>query len=126
MKNAIILLYQNKYFDSNIRHFTELLCRYESITLSDSTARTILLDADILSPKAHKSTNKAFKKALTAKQEATSSKGEKKHLQEMVLTVDEPHFRRPRCQYPGEILQMDASFHLWFGAEKTYREARAA
>lgn len=122
-RDTIVLLYQNKYFDSNIRHFTELLAQHEAIQLSESTIRTILLDADILSPKAHKATKKAFKERLKAKKTASSSKKEQKKLQEAILSVDTPHFRRPRCRYFGERIQMDASVHLWFGDKKVYLHA---
>ena len=33
--------------------------------------------------------------------------------------ADEPHPRRPRCQYYGKMIQMDASLHPWFGRSKT-------
>ena len=65
-KKAIVLLYVNKYFDCNISHFTELLARDENIHISQTTARSILLAADILSPKAHKRTKKAFVSRLPA------------------------------------------------------------
>lgn len=29
--------------------------------------------------------------------------------------ASDAHSRRPRCAYFGEMLQMDASLHLWFG-----------
>ena len=33
--------------------------------------------------------------------------------------MDEAHPRQPRCSYYGELLQMDASLHEWFGGHKT-------
>ena len=41
------------------------------------------------------------------------------HPAEKLLFADEPHPRRPRCQYCGEMIQMDASLHPWFGRSKT-------
>src|SRR5659263_236058 len=32
---------------------------------------------------------------------------------------EDAHPRRPRCKYFGEMLQMDASLHDWFGKDKT-------
>ena len=33
--------------------------------------------------------------------------------------MEDAHSRRPRCAYFGELLQMDASLHHWFGDEKS-------
>ena len=115
----ILTLYEHKYFDSNIRHFTELLAKHENITLSEGTVRTILLSDGTLSPRAHKSTIKALKEQLKAGLQQTSSKMEQAQIKEKLLIADDPHPRRPRCQYAGEMLQMDASLHLWFGDVKT-------
>lgn len=41
------------------------------------------------------------------------------HPAEKLLFADEPHPRRPRCQYCGEMIQMDAYLHPWFGRSKT-------
>ena len=41
------------------------------------------------------------------------------HPAEKLLFADEPHPRRPRCQYCGEMIQMDASLHPWFGRSQT-------
>lgn len=122
-KKAIVLLYVNKYFDCNISHFTELLARDENIHISQTTARSILLAADILSPKAHKRTKKAFVKRLQEKKQAACSKKEKDSLSHAILALQDAHPRRPRSKYFGEMIQMDASFHLWFGEEKTYLHA---
>ena len=76
-KKAIVLLYVNKYFDCNISHFTELLARDENIHISQTIARSILLAADILSPKAYKVTKKAFVKRLQEKKQVACSKKRK-------------------------------------------------
>jgi len=117
-RNEIITLYENKYFDSNLRHFTELLKRQENIDVSECSVRSILLSENILSPKAHKSTKKALKKKLEAEKANTKSKNKQAELQKELVMVDDPHPRRERCAYFGEMLQMDASIHLWFGDEK--------
>jgi len=41
-------------------------------------------------------------------------------LLEKLDAVDHPHPRRPRCKYFGEMIQMDASHHLWFGDKKSH------
>lgn len=117
-RNEIITLYENKYFDSNLRHFTELLKRQENIEVSEGSVRSILLNENILSPKAHKSTKRALKKKLEAEKANVKSKKIQTKIQEELVMVDDPHLRRERCAYFGEMLQMDASLHLWFGDKK--------
>lgn len=39
-------------------------------------------------------------------------------LQANIVAIED-NSRRPRCAYFGEMLQMDASIHLWFGDTKT-------
>lgn len=119
LRQQVCLLYENKYTDANIRHFTQLLAEHEDIQLSENTVRGILLANGILSPKAHKATKKALKETLRAKKQKAPTKKEKDRLTEQLLTVDDPHPRRPRCQYAGEMIQMDASLHHWFGPSKS-------
>lgn len=51
----------------------------------------------------------------------SKSKSKKKNLtlQKSILEINEAHPRRPRKTYFGELLQMDASIHNWFGDTKT-------
>lgn len=37
-----------------------------------------------------------------------------------MLDRSQAHPRRPRCAYFGELIQMDASPHLWFGDRITH------
>lgn len=119
VRSQVCLLYKTKYADANIRHVTQLLKQHEGITLSENTVRTILLAQDILSPKAHKATRKALKKTLLARKQQAPTKKEQGQIAQTLLTVEDPHPRRPRCQYAGEMIQMDASQHLWFGTSKS-------
>lgn len=119
VRQKICLLYENKYHDANIRHFTQLLEKHEDINISEGTVRSILLKEDILSPKAHRTTKNAFKEKLKAQQQNAKTKKEKLQIEEMLFLADDPHPRRPRCQNAGEMIQMDASLHLWFGDNKT-------
>ena len=50
---------------------------------------------------------------------ASTSQKEKEAIQSNLVAVEDAHSRRPRCAYFGELLQMDASSHLWFGSKKT-------
>ena len=112
-------LYLNKYYDCNLTHYSELLAEKENIKVSVSTIYSILRKEFILSPKAKRSTKKALKKELKALQSKTKSKKKVAALQSSILDLEDSHPRRPRCAYFGEMLQMDASLHHWFGETKT-------
>ena len=119
LHNEIVTLYLNKYDGANFRHFRELLAKNDGINISDSTVRMILFDAGILSPKAHRQTKRDMKKKLTEELEHTKSKKKQTALKDALQQVDDPHPRRPRCSNAGEMIQMDASLHPWFGGFKS-------
>lgn len=50
LKESTLLLYESKYYDSNITHFTEKLAGNEDIKVSKGTVRNPLFSHDILSP----------------------------------------------------------------------------
>ena len=66
-KEKIVFLYKEKYFDCNIRHFSELLADREGIKRDASTLLRLLKEYDILSVKAHRKTKKVLKKKLLKK-----------------------------------------------------------
>ncbi|WP_456237147.1 ISNCY family transposase [Clostridium hydrogenum] len=119
VKKDIIDLYKTKYEDANLTHFSELLEEREEIKVSATTIRSILLQEFILSPKAKRSSKKALCNKLRDLQKDTKSKKEATTIQNTILDIEDAHPRRPRCAYFGEMLQMDASVHLWFGENKT-------
>lgn len=119
VKQLIIDLYRTKYSDANLVHYSELLEKHESIKVSPSTIRTILLNEFILSPKAKRSTKKNLNNHLKELKKAVNSKKEANTIQNAIVAIEDAHPRRPRCAYAGEMLQMDASVHLWFGNKKT-------
>lgn len=115
-KHLVIDLYKNKYYDANFTHYTELLKEYENIQLSETVVRTILMNENILSPRATRETKKRIKKALLEQQEKPGlSDIEKKRIAQTIIAIEDAHPRRPRCAYFGEMIQMDASLHPWFG-----------
>lgn len=116
-KQTIIDLYQTKYYESNFVHFTELLAEHENIVVSKNAVRTMLQRATILSPKATKLTKRKMKKSLQHRIATSTSSREIKQLKKEIILVDDPHPRRPRCAYFGEMLQMDASEYIWFGQD---------
>ena len=67
LKDIIVDLYVTKYFDCTYTLFTELLAEREDIYLAVDTVRKLLLDNDILSPKAHRRTRKRIKLKLRKK-----------------------------------------------------------
>lgn len=118
-KQLVLDLYRTKYYDCNLTHYSELLEENEHIKISVSTISSILRKEFILSPKANRSSKKAVKKDLKDLQSKTTSKKKAAAIQSSLLRLDDSHPRRPRCTYFGEMLQMDASIHLWFGETKT-------
>ncbi len=83
----VIGLYKGKYADFNFSHFVEKLGEDEGIPMTYPVATRILAEAGLRSPKRHK------------------NKGKKKGK----------HPSRPRKERFGEMLQIDASLHAWFG-----------
>lgn len=93
-RKTIVNLYNTKYYDFNFTHFREKLLENENINLPYGTLYNILMDAGIKSPKRNKHTKK-----------------------------QNLHPSRERKKYFGELVQIDASVHLWFGSFKTYLHA---
>jgi transposase len=118
-KQLIVDLYCTKYSDANITHYSELLSRNEGINVSPSTIRATLMKEYILSPKAKRATKKKLNNYLRQLKNNTKSKKESNTIQNAIIAIEDAHPRRPRCAYSGEMLQMDASVHLWFGNKKT-------
>lgn len=118
-KQVIIDLYRTKYFDANFSHFSDLLQDRENISVSTSTIRTLLMQEGILSPKATRATKKRARLLLEEKKKNASCKKALTKINESILLLEEAHPRRPRCAFFGEMIQMDASVHHWFGTHKT-------
>jgi transposase len=118
-KQLVLDLYRTLYYGCNLTHYSELLAEKENIKVSISTISSILRKEFILSPKANRSTKKTVKKELEALKAETKSKKKVAALQSSILDLEDAHPRRPRCAYFGEMLQMDASLHHWFGSSKT-------
>ncbi len=122
-KDEIADLYISKYFDCTYTLFSELLAERENIYLSIDEVRKILIERDILSPMAHKSTKKAYRRKLQSQIQNTRSKRKKAEIQAKIVTLENAHPTQPRCAYFGEEVQMDASKHVWFGKQKAYLHA---
>lgn len=117
LKAKVIDLYKTKYFGANLLHFSQLLAKYEDIHVSDTTINHWLRDVDILSPKARRKTKKQLKAVLKMRKKNASSLKQKADIEDKLELLDrrDVHPRRPRCAYMGELVQLDATPHLWFG-----------
>jgi transposase len=121
-RSQILEIYTQVFPDANLRHATELLKEHYDIHISDTTLNTILRQHFILSPKAWRQTKKTMTKTLKDLKVQTNTPAA---LLDLDLKLDEldrhdAHPRRPRCAYMGELIQMDASEHVWFGSTKTH------
>lgn len=118
-KQLILDLYRTKYYDANFSHFSEILLKHHNIEVSDSTISSILMQEFILSPKARRATKRKLNEHLKSLQKTSKSQKELTEINSAIISIEDAHPRRPRCAYVGEMLQMDASLHLWFGDTKT-------
>lgn len=118
-KQELISLYNNKYYDATFTYACELFAKNDGIFISPSAFTKIMYDYFIPSPRTTKPVRKRLAKALRNKQKTAVTKKKREELQTAIVTVETPHSRRPRCAYFGEMLQMDASVHPWFGNRKT-------
>ena len=118
VKRDILDLYQNKYSNANFSHFTELLQKNENVKVSESAVRKMLSATDILSPKANRKTRRMLVAKLKAEAAVARTKKEAAAIQAKIVDAEDAHPRRPRCANFGEMIQMDASLHLWAGGSK--------
>ena len=112
-KKAVVNLYLSKYQNANFTHFTELLERFEGISLSVSAVSGILEDAGIHSPRITRAKKRRLIKELEERQRKAETKREADAAQANLVALEDAHPRRPRCAYFGELQQMDASPHEW-------------
>jgi transposase len=119
VKESIVDLYRTKYYDATYQHFTELLQEFEGIKVSEAVVRGILMAQYLLSPRATKEKKKEVRKLLEEMKKATVSSREKDKLQALIIDIEDAHARRPRCEYFGEMQQMDACKYPWFGGIQT-------
>lgn len=118
----IILLYTGKYQGFNFTHFHEFLVEDEGIGVSRRTVHNILTQNNILSPKANKKTKREFVKRRLIEEKKLNAKTEEQ-INEIVdyeVALEDSHPRGEKPKYFGEIVEMDASEHLWFGTKKVH------
>lgn len=118
-KVKIINFYINECSDANFLHFSEIVFEEFGVSVSDTTLNKWLREENVLSPKARRKTKRNMKKILNTKLDNTHSQKVKNDIKESIAILDshEAHPRRPRCQYAGEMIQMDASSYCWIDGE---------
>lgn len=123
LKYQIVLLYEGKYYGANFKHFTELLKLHEDIDISESAVKNIFNEFDIISPKCRRITKRRQKQKLKAQLKKATTKKDTKIIKEKIYEVDDPHPRREKSKYFGEMIQADASEYKWFGQHITHLHA---
>ncbi|EHD33374.1 integrase core domain protein [Streptococcus pneumoniae GA11184] len=106
-------------YKPNVLHFCELLAEEEGIKLSDTTVRKILYKKNILSPKSHRKTKKRVRKQAKLNLNQPLDNPILPTAKDFLEDPKKVHPSRPRKKFAGELIQMDASPHAWFGPETT-------
>ncbi len=123
LKQAVRDLYTDKslpFHKSNFKHFSELLKREFDINISHSSIHAIMSEEHILPPKATRSKRKQVKKTLIAQKYSAPSLAQKAEIQKKIVSIENPHPSRPRAKHFGQLVQMDASQHRWFGSTYSF------
>ena len=106
IKQHIISLYSSKYNGFNFIHFHEFLRSHENISISLSSLRNILAEANCLSPKARKATKRKLKKKLLLERKQKNenhSNSSDSFIEENIVPLENAHPSRPRKKYAGEL-----------------------
>jgi len=120
LSKDIILLYENKYQGCNFNHFKDLLAERENINISYATLYELLMANGFVSPKAHRATKRRLAKAKLKKELPNKTEDEIEVMVNHEIALEDAHPRKERAKYFGELEQMDASQHLWFGDKKSH------
>ena len=106
IKQQIISLYSSKYNGFNFIHFHEFLRSHENISISLSSLRNILAEANCLSPKARKATKRKLKKKILLEQKQKNenhSNSSDSFVEETIIRLEKAHPSRPRKKYACEL-----------------------
>ena len=120
IENKVIDLYVNNYYDFSISHFNEILNSVYNIKLSYPTLKRILEDKCIISNYAHKNTKRRIKKLINLKESNKEINPETLSKINSIIDRKDARPRKERTKYKGEVIEMDACEHLWFGDLKTH------
>lgn len=121
LRNQILEIFNKLEVKPNIRHFRDILEERENIKVSYNFLYRLLNNNNIISEKAHRKTIKNYKKMIKQKLDNKEKLNctEQSYVADYLLEDYEAHPRKSRAKFPGELLQMDASNHVWFGNQKS-------
>lgn len=117
-QQEIVTLYQTKYYDASFKLFHELLASIEKIHVSYSFVFKTLTNALLLSIKPTRAKRKKIQKEIEAINFAKNNPNianQSTIKPSNLVSPDNAHPRREAAKYSGELVQMDASDHHWFG-----------
>lgn len=120
ISNDIVTLYENKYLEFNFTHFKDMLLEDENIDVSYFKIYNTLTSNGLYSPKMQKKTKRMIKRKELQKSKPELPEKELDEAVDYEINIEDAHPRKERCKYFGELLQMDASHHLWFGNFKAH------
>lgn len=118
ISSKILNLYKSTYSGFNFSHFREFLLHEHGIKISYSALYRLLTNNGYLSKKARRKTKREYyKKSLP--------KLDNDEIENVIIKSNEidnslAHPRQERAKYFGEVIEMDASQHLWFGDKKVH------
>ena len=113
LKEKIIKVYDEKYYDFTWAHFCEKLNEVEGISITYNPLYRLMKESGHLSRMAFKRTRRAKAKELEAKKKLTET-DKKIIMDDLLLDKVDSHPRKSRSKYFGEVIQMDASGLIWF------------
>lgn len=124
-KQQVFALFKEKYSGANFTHFSEILNEHHQIHVHPETIRLWFLQHNIPSVKARRTTRRKIIQNLKVQKEETVTKKQKVEIDNQIKQIDYPnlHPHRERCAYMGELIQLDASKHIWFGNTYCYLHA---
>lgn len=122
LKSLVVDTYNSElYYGLNFKFFhEEFIALYPDISISLSSVRNVLNSYGIYSPKIWRSTKKRLRAEEKLK---TSGSGVVDDTELLVSVVSDPHPHKPRKKFAGELIQMDASKHVWFGDSYSHLHA---
>ena len=104
---AVILLYQNKYYNFNFKHFCEYLVEEENISVSYTFVYKTLMNKGIRSPRARKATKRRLAKEKLEKEKKLKNKTEEE-IETVInneVALEDSHPRGEKPKYFGEITE---------------------
>lgn len=125
LKENIINIYKIIGYDTNFNHFKKILKRDYDINVSYNFLHQLFSKKDIYSPKCWRKTKRIRNQKIKDKQKNKQplTPQEQEIVANHLLDDVDAHPRKERAKYFGELVQLDASVHPWFGKYKTFLHA---